>query len=63
VDIEQREVPRIVGKGGSNIHRIQDEAGKGVFIRSPPRDVEPHEDGTVSFQIRGRPDAVFTAAT
>jgi hypothetical protein len=53
-------VARIVGKGGSNIHRIQDACGK-VFIRSPPRDAEAHEDGTVSFQIKGKAALCFQA--
>ncbi len=58
--MKRSQVARIVGKGGSNIHRVQDACGK-VFIRSPPRDAEPHEDGTVSFQIRGRPNLCFQA--
>lgn len=34
------------------VHRIQDATG--VFIRSPPREAEPHPDGTVSFLIKGK---------
>ena len=41
------------------VHRIQ--AACRCFIRSPPRDVEAHEDGTVSFQIKGTPASCFEA--
>lgn len=34
------------------VHRIQDATR--VFVRPPPREAEPHPDGTVSFLIKGR---------
>lgn len=59
VDVPQFDVARIVGRGGVNIRRIQDACH--CLVRSPPRDVEPHDDGTVSFQIKGRPQGCFEA--